>query len=567
MYQLLQKYFGYDEFRPMQKEIIECTLQKKDCLAIMPTGGGKSLCYQIPALKFDGITIVISPLISLMKDQVDNLKSNGINSAYINSSLSQTEIYEIQNKITNNEIKIIYIAPERLALESFKIFLASLKISLIAIDEAHCISEWGHDFRPSYKNLRYLKKIFPDTPITALTATATKKVREDILNNLLLDEPQVFISGFNRENLELVVEKKKNTFPKILNLLREYQNESAIVYCFSRKDVEKITTLLRDNGFNALSYHAGLGTELRKKNQNLFIQDKVNIIVATLAFGMGIDKPDVRLIIHHTFPKSIEGYYQEIGRAGRDGLKSKCILFYSNGDKRKHEFFTEQILDKRAKENAQNKLYQIINYCETQRCRRKYILNYFGEEFVEDNCDFCDVCLKPLEEKHSMNKILSLFSKDEKKEKDYDKMLFERLRILRRQIAEQRKVPPFIIFSDVSLIEMASTFPKTKYEFLSINGVGHQKLKDFGDFFLNEINSYIEDKNFIAKENKKTDYSQRLENIKQDFPNAYEPWNQDEVINLIQLYSSNKSINEISQILKRQPGAIKSRLEKIGLNK
>jgi len=319
---LLKKYFGYDKFRPMQLDIIKNVLQKKDSLVLMPTGGGKSLCYQIPALKLEGLTIVISPLISLMKDQVDNLKANGINAEYINSTLSFSEIENIKKKIQKKEIKILYIAPERLALEDFKIFLITLQISLIAIDEAHCISEWGHDFRKDYRNLKFLKTIFPNVPIIALTATATLKVRKDILKQLSLINPQIFISSFNRENLNLIVIQKKNTFNKILSLVKKYKNESTIIYCFSRKDTEKIAQRLKENGFEALPYHAGLSNNIRKQNQELFIKDKVNIIVATIAFGMGIDKPDVRLIIHHTFSKSIEGYYQEIGRAGRDGLSS-----------------------------------------------------------------------------------------------------------------------------------------------------------------------------------------------------------------------------------------------------
>src|SRR3989344_9190111 len=340
---LLKEYFGYDGFRPIQLEIIKHVLEKKDSLVLMPTGGGKSLCYQIPAIKFEGLTIVISPLISLMKDQVDNLKTNGINAEYINSTLSFSEIEEIKKRIQRKEVKILYVAPERLALEDFKIFLTTLQISLIAIDEAHCISEWGHDFRKEYRNLKFLKNLFPNVPIIALTATATEKVKEDILKQLSLENPRIFTSSFNRKNLNLIIMEKKKAFNKILEILRKYKEESSIIYCFSRKDSEKIAQRLRENGFNALPYHAGLDNETRKHNQELFIKDKVNIIVATIAFGMGIDKPDVRLIIHHTFPKTLEGYYQEIGRAGRDGLPSDCILFYSRGDKRKHEFFIDKI--------------------------------------------------------------------------------------------------------------------------------------------------------------------------------------------------------------------------------
>src|SRR3989344_5301143 len=412
---LLKRYFGYDKFRPLQLEIIEHILKKRDTFVLMPTGGGKSICYQIPALKFDGLTLVISPLISLMKDQVDGLKTNGINAEYINSSLSFKEIINIKDKVQRKEIKILYLAPERLALENFKEFLKTLQISLIAIDEAHCISEWGHDFRPEYRNLKFLKKIFPEIPIIALTATATKRVREDILKQLSLTNPRVFISSFNRKNLNLIIMEKKNAFNKILNLLKKYKDESAIIYCFSRKDTEKIAQQLNESGFKALPYHAGLSNDIRKQNQEVFIKDKVNVIVATIAFGMGINKLDVRLIIHCTFPKSIEGYYQEIGRAGRDGLQSDCVLFYSKGDKRKHEFFIDQIQDEITRNNALDKLNKMMIYCEDESCRRKNILRYFGEPFLEHNCNGCDICLKisELEEVtepgKDINKILSLF--------------------------------------------------------------------------------------------------------------------------------------------------------------
>src|SRR3989344_2482336 len=283
MIELLKKYFGYNEFRPMQFDIIDHVLKKKDSLVIMPTGGGKSICYQLPTLKLEGLTLVISPLISLMKDQVDSLRANGINAEYINSTLFPEEIHLIRDKIQKKEIKLLYIAPERLALEEFRVFLSTLQVSLIAIDEAHCISEWGHDFRPEYRNLKSLRN------------------------------PKIFISSFNRKNLNLMVVEKKKAMERIIKMLKEYKDESAIIYCFSRKDSENIAEKLRERGFDALPYHAGLDNETKKQNQDLFIKDKVNIIVATIAFGMGINKPDVRLVIHHTFPKTLEGYYQEIG--------------------------------------------------------------------------------------------------------------------------------------------------------------------------------------------------------------------------------------------------------------
>ena len=679
---LLKKYFGYEEFRPMQLDIIKNVLQKKDSLVLMPTGGGKSLCYQIPALKLEGLTIVISPLISLMKDQVDNLKANGINAEYINSTLSFSEIENIKKRIQEKEIKILYIAPERFALEEFKIFLTTLQISLIAIDEAHCISEWGHDFRKDYRNLKFLKILFPNVPIIALTATATLKVRKDILKQLSLVNPQIFISSFNRENLNLIVMQKKNTFNKILSLVKKHKNESTIIYCFSRKDTEKIAQRLKENGFEALPYHAGLSNNIRKQNQELFTKDKVNIIVATIAFGMGIDKPDVRLIIHQTFSKSIEGYYQEIGRAGRDGLSSDCVLFYSKGDKRKHEFFLDQIQEDIIRSSALDKLNKMMIYCENTSCRRKDILGYFGESFLENNCKGCDICLNLPEIKGDVEDK-SLIYEEVKKNLNYDSILFEKLRTLRKQIANERNFPPFIIFGDVSLREMSLYFPKNRDEFLRINGVGQQKLNDFGESFLKVVNDYVRENNIVPekiigrsqkkrarhlsrnyqktkemilkklsieeiakfqelkerriiyhieklieggekidinylipskekfdiiksafekigierlapiynyfdekysyeeirlvrmvmmsekdtiKNNMKTNYHERLEQIKEKYSNAYEPWEEDEDNKLKSLYLKNTQIDEIAQILKRQPNAIRSRLRKQGLN-
>ena len=684
MKSLLKKYFGYEEFRPMQLDIIKNVLQKKDSLVLMPTGGGKSLCYQIPALKLEGLTIVISPLISLMKDQVDNLKANGISAEYINSTISFSEIKNIKKKIQEKEVKILYIAPERLALEEFKIFLTTLQISLIAIDEAHCISEWGHDFRKDYRNLKFLKIIFPNVPIIALTATATLKVRKDILKQLSLVNPQIFISSFNRKNLNLIVMQKKNTFNKILSLIKKHKNESTIIYCFSRKDTEKIAQRLKENGLEALPYHAGLSNNVRKQNQELFTKDKVDIIVATIAFGMGIDKPDVRLIIHHTFSKSIEGYYQEIGRAGRDGLSSDCVLFYSKGDKRKHEFFLDQIQEDIIRSSSLEKLNKMMIYCENTSCRRKDILGYFGESFLENNCKGCDICLNISEIEVDV-KDKSLIFEEVRGDTNYDQILFEKLRTLRKQIADERNFPPFIIFGDVSLREMSFYFPKNRDEFLRINGVGQQKLNDFGGSFLKVINDYVKENNIIPEKslgrnqkkrvrhlsrnyqktkemvlkkisieeiakfqelkerriiyhiekliesgekidinylipskekfeviksafekigierlapiynyfneeysyeeirlvrivlksekniiknnndnNMKTNYHERLEEIKEKFPNAYEPWEEEENNKLKSLYLENTSINEISQILKRQPNAIRSRLRKQG---
>ena len=609
MKQLLKTYFGYDEFRPLQEEVIDNVMAGKDTFVLMPTGGGKSLCYQLPALKFEGLTLVISPLIALMKDQVDALKTNGIAAEYINSSLLPAEIQEIQEKVIAGKVKILYVAPERLALQNFQNFLKMANIKLIAVDEAHCISEWGHDFRPDYRNLKLFKSQFPNIPIIALTATATPKVREDIIKQLSLNNIKPFVSSFDRENLTMIVTRKKRAFDKLLKLVQKHKNEPAIIYCFSRKDTENIAMNLQEEGFNALPYHAGLNNETRKKNQELFIKDEVPIIVATIAFGMGIDKPDIRLVVHYTFPKTIEGYYQEIGRAGRDGLPSECVLFYSYGDTRKHEFFIDQMEDAIEQQKCREKLKQVIEYCETVVCRRKYVLKYFGEDYVfpdnkntdseEDKikgCGACDICLNPnslFEATEISQKILSCvirtgnrfgrnyiadvllgknspqifdnqhnnlsvfgivqdFKKDEinhlmkalislgflqvdsgkyptisisqkgvqflkqkellelpkmredleeqeesssRQKIEYDLELFEKLRILRKQIADENSVPPFMIFSDVSLREMAHYFPVDQNNFSKIGGVGAKKLEQLSEAFLNVINKHIKENN------------------------------------------------------------------------
>ncbi|EKE15607.1 MAG: hypothetical protein ACD_11C00117G0003 [uncultured bacterium] len=597
---ILKKYFGFDEFRPLQREIIENVLNKRDTFVLMPTGGGKSLCYQLPALKFPGITLVISPLIALMKDQVDFLKASGVAAEFLNSSLSGDEIQRIQKEIKEGKVKILYIAPERMASNGFENFLQNLKPSLIAVDEAHCISEWGHDFRPDYRNLRRLKDIFPGVPIMALTATATEKVRQDILNQLNFENPNIFISSFNRDNLFFRVIEKKNSFEKLLKLLENRRKESVIIYCFSRKDTENLALNLRSEGFSALAYHAGLDSAKRKKTQEDFIQDKINIIVATIAFGMGIDKPDVRMVVHYTFPKSLEGYYQEVGRAGRDGLPAECVMFYTFADARKHRYFINVMDDENLKRQTERKLQEVMDYADLNSCRRRHILSYFGEKYEKENCGGCDHCLSGKEmfdatvvaqkilsaiircgfrfgagyivdilkgknskqirerghsklsvygivndfsegqlfeiiksligvqliEKESGDyPILRLTGKGKKflhsKEKlslskpkeevfddrlkikdalEYDGRLFEKLREVRKKLAGELNVPPFVVFSDVSLREMAYYFPINENNFLKIAGVGEQKLKNFGKIFLDEINKYARENNIEPKD-------------------------------------------------------------------
>ena len=604
---LLKRYFGYDEFRPLQREVIACALERRDALVVMPTGGGKSLCYQIPALALDGLTLVVSPLIALMKDQVDALKANGVAAEFINSALSYDEIRRIQTAARKRKVKILYLAPERLALPAFQDFLDTLKISLVAVDEAHCISEWGHDFRPDYRSLGALRRSMPHTPFLALTATATEQVRQDIVAQIGLNAPQAFIASFNRANLNYEVRPKRNAFDAVCELLRKHRDESAIIYCFSRKDTEDLAAQLRNAGFDALPYHAGLEDDVRRRTQERFIRDQTPIIAATIAFGMGIDKPDVRLVVHHNLPKTIEGYYQETGRAGRDGLPSDCVLFYSYGDKIKQDFFINRIEDEAEYQNAQRKLAQVIEFCELHNCRRRYLLDYFGETDAQPpNCGACDNCLAPTEEfdatviaqkilsavirtgqsfgisyisqvlRGSKNKrvierghdslsvygIVNDYSAEDIKEiaaallergllrkndgdyptfgvttegrrflndrqtltltrrlddeytprraasaagaqsaapAEYDAELFQELRALRTQIASRRGVPPYVVFGDVTLRQMAAYFPQSRDSLSRIHGVGSVKLDQYGDEFLAVITEYAQARNLTDR--------------------------------------------------------------------
>jgi len=586
----LKQYFGYEAFRPDQEIIIDSVLAGHDNFVLMPTGGGKSLCFQLPALQLSGITLVISPLIALMKDQVDSLKANGIVAEFVNSSISTVEINRILRDAKNGKLKLLYLAPERLASREAREALQDLDISLIAIDEAHCISEWGHDFRPEYRNLRNLKNLFPDVPLIALTATATAKVRDDIINQLGIQGAKIFISGFNRPNLQLGVIEKKQAYAKLLNLLKKYPDQSVIIYCFSRKDTEKLAKDLKHAGHKALPYHAGLDAGRRKKNQDLFIRDEVNIMIATIAFGMGIDKPDVRLVVHYSFPKSLEGYYQEIGRAGRDGLKSHCVMFYTYADANKHRYFIRNIEDNNLRLQAEKKLQEVIDFANTKDCRRQHILKYFGETFKSLNCEACDNCtierssfdgtiitqkmlsailrtnsrfganhiiavlkgkksdkissyghdklsvyglasdssddelkdylkqlihaglikqsddqyqvlsltgrgMEFLNQRQSiqLNKIAREVEEVKKRSKgdlDFDQILFGKLKHLRKLLADQDQVPPFVVFSDNSLQEMSYYFPVTKDDFAKITGVGSTKLDKYADDFIQIISAH-----------------------------------------------------------------------------
>ena len=388
----LKKHFGYTAFRPLQEAVITEFLSGRDTLVLMPTGGGKSLCYQLPALMLGGTTIVISPLISLMKDQVDALTANGIAATFLNSSVDGGVLRQRMSNTVAGKYQLVYMAPERLSVPGMIDWLHTCNVTALAIDEAHCISQWGHDFRPDYRNLKSFRASFPTIPIIALTATATPQVKEDIISELHLQNPQTFVSSFYRQNLEIKVLPKKNEVQKIISLLRKHPGESCIVYCFSRKDTESLADILQAEGFSAGAYHAGLEATKRADIQDDFIHDRINIITATTAFGMGIDKPDVRLVIHRTFPKTLEGYYQEIGRAGRDGLPCECVLLYSAGDKIKLDYFLSMVSNENEKQKELAGIIEVMNYAEGRSCRWVTLISYFGETPTITTCDTCDVC-------------------------------------------------------------------------------------------------------------------------------------------------------------------------------
>jgi ATP-dependent DNA helicase RecQ len=633
IYSALQKYFGYSKFYPLQEDIIRWVLEQKDLFVLMPTGGGKSLCYQLPALLFDGITVVISPLIALMKDQVDGLTENGISATFINSSVHAREVAARKRDLLEGKIKILYIAPERLAMREFLQFLQELKVSLFAIDESHCISEWGHDFRPEYRQLKMLREKFPKTPFMALTATATPSVQKDIVTQLKLTDYKVFNASFNRKNLFYQIIPKDNPYHQILCVLKERKKESGIIYCQGRKTVESLAGSLQGEGYRALPYHAGLSAEMRTENQERFIREDIEIIVATIAFGMGIDKPNVRYVIHYDLPKSIEGYYQETGRAGRDGLKSDCILLFSYADKIKIEYFIHQKEDENEKQAAYQQLKALVSYCEGNVCRRKILLDYFGEKFTTHNCENCDTCLNPKEqfdgtvaaqkllscvyrvgESFGMHHVIDVllgsqnqkilqnshtalttfgigkeysksqwltFSREliqlgylaqegdrypvlkltsqsrevlqgKKKvllvkpeetaslavsgeDKNYDLALFERLRTLRKTLADQESMPPYVIFHDTSLKEMSMRYPQTASDLKKISGMGELKLRKYGDLFLKEICNYCRQHQITPKEAN----SRRQATLRKQMKSPT-------VYTTLELYKNNLSLREIA---------------------
>ena len=473
----LKQYFGYDEFRPHQEEVIRSVLAGRDTLVLMPTGGGKSLCYQLPSLCHGGLTLVISPLVALMKDQVDALRRQGIAAAAVSSMQSPEENRAMLEQAKAGKLRLLYLAPERLSTPAFVRFLQTLTVRLIAIDEAHCISEWGHDFRPEYRQLDALRSFFPSVPVIALTATATGQVMSDIQKQLQLREPGVFVSSFNRPNLSYVVLPKQKTFARLVTYLRAYDKQSVIIYCFSRKGTEKLAAQLTAEGIRAIPYHAGLPAETRSETQERFLGGRVPVVVATIAFGMGINKPDIRLVVHYDLPKSVEGYYQETGRAGRDGKPSECILFYSTADVAKHRYFirrmgeAEQLL-------AEKKLREMVTYAETKSCKRQNLLAYFGEPSAPQ-CQTCISCQPRLAKVEAPSAG-----------SEYDTDLFEQLRQLRKKIADELSVPAFHVFSDRSLRQMSSQYPQSEHSFLQVIGVGPTKLRQFGQRFLQLIGDY-----------------------------------------------------------------------------
>lgn len=391
----LKTTFGYSSFRPLQREIIEAAMAGRDVFALLPTGGGKSLCFQIPALVRPGLTVVVSPLIALMKDQVDALQASGVAATFLNSTLTNEEARSRLSGLHRGQWRLLYVAPERLMLDGWAANLAAWNVSLIAIDEAHCVSEWGHDFRPEYRQLAKLRELLPGVPVMALTATATERVRKDVISHLKLREPDVFVASFNRPNLTYRVLAKDQPLKQIIDFVRKREHESGIIYCASRAGAERVAEALAGRGFSARPYHAGLAAEERARNQELFLRDEVKIICATIAFGMGINKPNVRYVVHYDLPKNIEGYYQETGRAGRDGLPSDCLLLFNPGDIAKQTHFIEEITNAQEQQVARAQLRQIAHFAESSGCRRAELLQYFGETFPVSQCGACDNCLEP----------------------------------------------------------------------------------------------------------------------------------------------------------------------------
>ena len=596
--QLLKSTFGYATFRPLQREIIEANLVGEDVFALLPTGGGKSLCFQLPALARDGLTVVVSPLIALMKDQVDALQASGVAATFLNSTLGAEESRTRLRGLHRGDYKLLYVAPERLMLAGWIENLKTWNVSCIAIDEAHCVSEWGHDFRPEYRQLAKLRTALPEVPMMALTATATGRVREDIVTHLKLRDPQTFVASFNRPNLTYRVVPKDEPAKQIINFVRKREHESGIIYCASRATAERVAESLAGRGFLARPYHAGLDAAERARNQEMFLRDDTRIICATIAFGMGINKPNVRWVIHHDLPKNIEGYYQETGRAGRDGLPGDCLLLFSPGDIAKQTHFLDEITNEQERSIARAQLRQIVHYAESSGCRRAELLQYFGETFPLNNCGACDNCAEPRESFDGtivaqkflscvfriqqasrfgagLNHVIEVLTgaktdkitrwghdqlstygiggelsrsqwasigrelmrlgyvglgtgeyatlelttegmavlrartpitltkpaADAPKSRrvaprregdiDCDEILFEKLRTLRKLLADERKVPAYIIFGDNTLRALAREYPQSLSALEGIPGIGEKKRAEFGEVFTATIAGYL----------------------------------------------------------------------------
>lgn len=502
--QTLKQYFGYDSLRTGQEELINGILSGHDVLGIMPTGAGKSLCYQLPALMLNGITLVISPLISLMSDQVKALNQAGVHAAYINSSLTENQIRMALSYASQGRYKIIYVAPERLNTPRFLDFACNADISMLTVDEAHCISQWGQDFRPSYLEIAGFLTRLPRRPIvSAFTATATERVKNDIVASLGLNNPVTMVTGFDRPNLFFRVVTRKGGSQKdnsIINYVKKHEDESGIIYCATKKNVDKLYTLLNEQGISAGRYHAGLSNDERKQNQEDFTYDRIRVMVATNAFGMGIDKSNVRYVLHYNMPQSLEYYYQEAGRAGRDGEEAECVLFFSKQDIMINKFLLQNkasagdvASDMQKTANDQRKLQQMINYCETDKCLREFILSYFGDT-TPCICNKCSNCVVVEDEEEET------YVETGKKRKKAAQLaglnelgaaLFEKLRSVRTELAAEKSVPPYIICSDKTLKDMCAKLPRDKEQLADVYGMGEQKIQNYGEAFVTAVNAFV----------------------------------------------------------------------------
>ena len=496
-YRVLKQVFGYDSFRPGQETLVDSLLSGRDTMGIMPTGAGKSICFQVPGILLPGISLVISPLISLMRDQVNALVQAGVRGAFLNSSLTLGQYRKALYNARQGMYKIIYVAPERLLTPDFLDFAKSANISMVCVDEAHCVSQWGQDFRPGYLRIRQFLQELPRRPVVgAFTATATAQVRRDILNLLGLENPTMVVTGFDRKNLYFGVRKPKDKFQELLSILREEGPKSGIVYCATRKLVEEVCQRLQDCGFSAARYHAGLEDEERQRSQEDFLYDRVTVMVATNALGMGIDKSNVSYVIHYNMPKDLESYYQEAGRAGRDGSPARCILLYSGSDVRLNRFMIEQDKEneeldeetaRQVREKELERLKQMTFYATSRHCLRRFQLRYFGERQIPDTCGNCSVCLGERWDAQPEKSVYRPAKKYSPPEAPADPELFQRLRRLRLALAQSGGVPPYAVFTDATLREMCVRKPQNRRELMAIPGVGEQKLQRYGRVFLEEI--------------------------------------------------------------------------------